>query len=298
MKVIETIDNIDFILADENSISFINDKALVKLVGLAKSGHHFNEEQDRKLSSIEFKDLLCSFTDDERLLYTLVNRYQNVILDTEVYALIDRDFKECELTVNEDVYLSEFIADVFKTNRALCNKSIKRVNANDFLVLDNLGYFHIKLEGNNIVYCELLYDKYKETNLPNVLNCGHQLYNLDTMQESRYYDYIGDFEEFVKKDGTVYNASHAVRNIAVKEVVDGIERTKSCALDFYINEEGKIISPIATSIDNHLLIGGDSSFEEILDKVTKKLSDSVKKSTEESFTKRFLITNDHTVHGH
>ena len=48
MKVIETIENIDFILADEKSVEFINDKALVKLVGLARSGHHFNEEQDRK----------------------------------------------------------------------------------------------------------------------------------------------------------------------------------------------------------------------------------------------------------
>ena len=60
MKVIETIENIDFILLDEKSVEFINDKALIKLVGLARSGHHFNEEQDRKLSSIEFKNLLCS----------------------------------------------------------------------------------------------------------------------------------------------------------------------------------------------------------------------------------------------
>lgn len=55
MKVIETIENIDFILPDENSVEFIDDKAIVNLVGLAKSGHHFNEEQDRKLSRMDFK---------------------------------------------------------------------------------------------------------------------------------------------------------------------------------------------------------------------------------------------------
>lgn len=289
MKVIETIDNIDFILPDEKNVEFFNDKALVKLVGLAKSGHHFNKEQDRKLSSIEFKDLLCSFTNDEKLLYTLVNRYQNVVLDTEVYALIDRDFKEIELTVNDDVYLSEFVADKFKTNRALCTKSIKRVGDNDYILTESRATFHIKLDGNNIVGCKLITDKFKETNLPNVLKSEHKVYNLDTMQESRYYDYIGDFEEFVKKDGTEYNASHAIKNITVKENVDGIDRLKSCTLDFYINEEGKVISPVASSIDNDLLIGGESCFEEIEEQITNKLSDSLKKKTEESFEKRFLM---------
>lgn len=289
MKVIETIENIDFILDDEKNVEFINDKALVKLVGLAKSGHHFNEEQDRKLSSMEFKDLLCSFTDDPNLLYTLVNRYQNVVLDTEVYALIDRDFKECKLTANEDVYLSEFVADKFKTNRALCTKSIKRVRDNDFILTESRATFHIKLDGNNIIGCKLIADKFKETNLPNVLKSEHKVYNLDTMQDSRYYDYIGDFEEFIKKDGTVYNASHAIKNITVKENVDGIDRLKSCTLDFYINEEGKIISPVATSIDDDLLIGGESCFEDIVENVTNKLSDSLKKKTEESFEKRFLM---------
>ena len=187
MKVIETIENIDFILGDEKNVEFIDDKALVKLVGLAKSGHHFNEEQDRKLSSMEFKDLLCSLTNDENLLYTLVNRYQNVILDTEVYALINRDFKEVELTVNDDVYLSEFVADKFKTNRALCTKSIKRVGDNDYILTENRATFHIKLDGNNIVGCKLITDKFKKTNLPNVLKSEHKVYNLDTMQESRYY---------------------------------------------------------------------------------------------------------------
>ncbi len=289
MKVIETIENIDFILPNENSVEFIDDKALVKLVGLAKSGHHFNEEQDRKLSSMEFKDLLCSLTNDENLLYTLVNRYQNVILDTEVYALINRDFKEVELTVNDDVYLSEFVADKFKTNRALCTKSIKRVGDNDYILTESRATFHIKLDGNNIVGCKLITDKFKETNLPNVLKSEHKVYNLDTMQESRYYDYIGDFEEFVKKDGTEYNASHAIKNITVKENVDGIDRLKSCTLDFYINEEGKVISPVASSIDNDLLIGGESCFEEIEEQITNKLSDSLKKKTEESFEKRFLM---------
>ena len=289
MKVIETFDNIDYILGDEKNVEFIDDKALVKLVGLAKSDHHFNKEQDRKLSSLEFKDLLCSFTDDENLLYTLVNRYQNVVLDTEVYALINRDFKEVELSANEDVYLSEFVADKFKTNRALCTKSIKRVGDNDYILTESRATFHIKLDGNNIVGCKLITDKFKETNLPNVLKSEHKVYNLDTMQESRYYDYIGDFEEFVKKDGTEYNASHAIKNITVKENVDGIDRLKSCTLDFYINEEGKVISPVASSIDNDLLIGGESCFEEIEKEVTKKLSDSIKKKTEESFEKRFLM---------
>ena len=195
---------------------------LVKLVGLAKSGHHFNEEQDRRLSSMEFKDLLCSFTDDPNLLYTLVNRYQNVVLDTEVYALIDRDFKECKLTANEDVYLSEFVADKFKTNRALCTKSIKRVRDNDFILTESIATFHIKLDGNNIIGCKLIADKFKETNLPNALKSEHKFYNLDTMQDSRYYDYIGDFEDIVEN-------------------------------------------------------------------VTNKLSDSLKKKTEESFEKRFLM---------
>lgn len=289
MKVIETIENIDFILPDENSVEFIDDKAIVNLVGLAKSGHHFNEEQDRKLSSMEFKDLLCSFTNDENLLYTLVNRYQNVILDTEVYALINRDFEEVELTVNDDVYFSEFVVDKFRINRALCTKSIKRVGDNDYILTESRATFHIKLDGNNIVGCKLITDKFKETNLPNVLKSEHKVYNLDTMQESRYYDYIGDFEEFVKKDETVYNASHAIKNITVKENVDGIDRIKSCTLDFYINEEGKVISPVASSIDNDLIIGGESCFEEIVKEVTKKLSDSIKKRTEESFEKRFLM---------
>ena len=289
MKVIETIENIDFILPDENSVEFIDDKAIVNLVGLAKNGHHFNEEQDRKLSSMEFKDLLCSFTNDENLLYTLVNRYQNVILDTEVYALINRDFEEVELTVNDDVYFSEFVVDKFRINRALCTKSIKRVGDNDYILTESRATFHIKLDGNNIVGCKLITDKFKETNLPNVLKSEHKVYNLDTMQESRYYDYIGDFEEFVKKDGTEYNASHAIKNITVKENVDGIDRIKSCTLDFYINEEGKVISPVASSIDNDLIIGGESCFEEIVKEVTKKLSDSIKKRTEESFEKRFLM---------
>lgn len=289
MKIIETIENIDFILADEKNVEFINDKALVKLVGLAKSGHHFNEEQDRKLSSMEFKDLLCSFTDDKNLLYTLVNRYQNIVLDTEVYALLDRNFKECELTVNEDVYLSEFVVDKFKINRALCTKSIKRVRDNDYILTESRATFHIKLDGNNIIGCKLIDDRFKETTLPNVLKSEHKVYNLDTMQKSRYYDYIGEFEEFVKKDGTVYNASHAVKSITVKENVDGINRIKSCTLDFYINEEGKVVSPVASSIDNDLLIGGESCFEEIVENVTNKLSDSLKKKTEESYVKRFLM---------
>ena len=80
MRVIETIDNIDIILKDEKNVEFIGDKALVKLVGIARSGHHFNKEQDRKLNSREFKDLLCSITKDENLIYTLMNRYQNVFL--------------------------------------------------------------------------------------------------------------------------------------------------------------------------------------------------------------------------
>lgn len=289
MRVIETIDNVDFILKDEKNVEFINDKALVKLVGLAKSGHHFNEEQDRKLSSMEFKDLLCSFTDDSNLLYTLVNRYQNVVLDTEVYALINRDFKECELTVNEDVYLSEFVIGKFRTNRAFCTKSIKRIRDNDFILTESRATFHIKLDGNNIIGCKLIADKFKETNLPNVLKSEHKVYNLDTMQDSRYYDYIGDFEEFIKNDGTLYNASHAIKNITVKENVDGIDRLKSCTLDFYINEEGKIISPIVSSIDDDLLTCGESCFEEIVEQVTNKLSDSLKKKTAESFTKRFLM---------
>ena len=242
MKVIETIENIDFILADEKSVEFINDKALVKLVGLARSGHHFNEEQDRKLSSMEFKDLLCSFTDDPNLLYTLVNRYQNVVLDTEVYALINRDFKECELTSNEDVYLSEFVAD-----------------------------------------------KFKETNLPNVLKSEHKVYNLDTMQDSRYYDYIGDFEEFIKKDGTVYNAAHAVKNITVKENIDGIERTKTSTIDFFIDEEGKVISHIFSSLHNDLLMGGDCYYDEILENITVKLNELLENSKEDTLVKRFLM---------
>ena len=289
MKVIETIDNIDFILGDEKNVEFINDKALVKLVGLAKSGHHFNEEQDRKLSSLEFKDLLCSFTDDKNLLYALVNRYQNVILDTDVYALIDRSFKECELTVNDDVYLSEFVIDKFKTYSALCTESIKRVRANDFILTESMSTFHIKLDGNNIIGCKLIADKFKETNLPSVLKSEHKVYNLDTMKESRYYDYIGDFEEFVKKDGTVYNASHAIKNIIVKEEVDGIERRITSALDFYIDDKGKIISPVVSSIDNDLLIGGESCFEEIVEQVTNKLRESIKENTEESLVKRFLM---------
>ena len=40
-----------------------------------------------------------------------------------------------------------------------------------------------------------------------------------------------------------------------------------------IDEEGKVISPVATSIDNKLLIGGESCFEEIVEQVTNKLSD-------------------------
>ena len=54
-------------------------------------------------------------------------------------------------------------------------------------------------------------------------------------------------------------------------------------------EEGKIISPVATSIDDDLLIGGESCFEDIVENVTNKLSDSLKKKTEESFEKRFLM---------
>ena len=56
-----------------------------------------------------------------------------------------------------------------------------------------------------------------------------------------------------------------------------------------IDEEGKVISPVATSIDNKLLIGGGSCFEEIVEQVTNKLSDYLKKKTEESFEKRFLM---------
>lgn len=289
MKVIETIENIDFILADEKSVEFISDKALVKLVGLARSGHHFNEEQDRKLSSMEFKDLLCSFTDDPNLLYTLVNRYQNVVLDTEVYALINRDFKECELTSNEDVYLSEFVADKFKTNRALCTKSIKRVRDNDFILTESRATFHIKLDGNNIIGCKLIADKFKETNLPNVLKSEHKVYNLDTMQDSRYYDYIGDFEEFIKKDGTVYNAAHAVKNITVKENIDGIERTKTSTIDFFIDEEGKVISHIFSSLHNDLLMGGDCYYDEILENITVKLNELLENSKEDTLVKRFLM---------
>ena len=85
--------------------------------------------------------MLCSFTDDKRLIYSLVNRYQNVILDTLVYALIDRDFKECELTVNEDVYFSKFVADKFIINRALCTKSIKRVSSIDYILTESRAIF-------------------------------------------------------------------------------------------------------------------------------------------------------------
>ena len=47
MRVIETIDNIDIILKDEKNVEFIGDKALVKLVGIARSSDHFNKEQNR-----------------------------------------------------------------------------------------------------------------------------------------------------------------------------------------------------------------------------------------------------------
>ncbi len=289
MKVIETINNIDFILPNENNINFINDKALVKLVGLARNEHHFNKDQDRKLSNLEFKDLLCSFTNDESLLHTLINKYQNGVLNTKVYALIDRNFKECNLTVNDDVYLKEFVSNKFKINRAFCTKNIKRVKANDFIITDDTGTFHIKLDGNNIIACKLINNELKKTNLPNVLKSKHKLYNLDTMKESRYYDYIGDFEEFVKKDGKEYNAAHVIKNITIKENIDGIKRAKSCTLDFFINEEGKIISPIASSIDDDLLIGGDSCFDEIVKVVTIKLRETLKNSVEDTLVKRFLM---------
>ena len=289
MKVIETIDNIDFILGDEENVEFIDDKALVKLVGLAKNGHHFNKEQDRRLSSMEFKDLLCSFTKDENLLYTLVNRYQNVVLGTEVYALINREFKECKLTATKDVSLDKYLKDKFRIDHAFCTKNIERIGENDFIIKDDTGTFHIKLDGNKIAGCKIISDDFKKTNLPNVLQDGHKLYNLDTMKVSRYYDYIGEFKEYLHKDGSTYNAAHALKYVPVSETVDGIERTKRSTLDFFVDEEGKIISHVYSSFHNDLLIGGDLYFEEMIEKVSTQSRESLKESKEDKLVKKMRM---------
>ena len=309
MKVIKTSDNIDFILPDENNVEFINDKALVKLVGLAKKDCFLNSKY--KMNSKEFRDLMhSSFTDDEDIIHTLIRKYNNgeryghsyfrfttdiyVLYRREIYALIDRNFKECNLTIyDDDVFHKYFAFNAFKISQSSSGKIIERIRDNDYII-DDIATYHVKLDGNNVISYKYIDGKnINRTNLSNVLKCERehqfQLYNLDTMEQSRKYDYIGDFEEFVKKDVTVYNACHAVKNITVKESVDGIDRIKSCTLDFYINEEGKVISPVTSSIDNDLLIGGESCFEEIVKQVTKKLSDSIKKRTEESFEKRFLM---------
>lgn len=290
MKVIETIENIDFILPDEKSVEFINDKALIKLVGLAKSGHHFNEEQDRRLSGEEFKDLLCSFTDDKNLLYALVNKYQNVVLDTEVYALIDRDFKEVELSVDEDVYFSDFVVDMFKIDRALCTKSIKRVSNNDFLIVDNIGYFHIRLDGNSIIGCKLLSFYFKETNIPNVLKSEHQIYNLDTMEISRDYDYIGDFQRFIKPNGDTYNAALASKKITVEDYVDEMPMTVNSYLFFFVDDKGVIVSPINSSYTNEVIANfHDDTFDEIVKLEQEKILKGIHANSEVDYVKKFMM---------
>ena len=273
MKIIATINNIDFVLPNENSVEFINDKALVKLIGIARSGHHFNEDQDRKLSSEEFKNLLCSFTNDKRLIYTLINRYKNIILNTDIYALINKDFKEYDLAMKGDFYLDEFLKSKFKLNHVLCTKKIERLRENDFIIIDNTGCFHIKLSGNNIVGCKVISEDFKKINIPNILKSEHKLYNLDTMEASRYYDYIGNFKEYLRKDGSSYYAAHTVKNITVKENIDGVERTETSTLDFFIDEEGKVISHIFSSFHNDLLMGGDKYYDEVVDEITTKLNE-------------------------
>ena len=289
MKVIETIDNIDFILPDENNVDFINDKALVNLVGLARSGHQFNKEQDRKLNSREFKELLYSFTNDEKLIYTLMNRYQNIVLNTDVYALIGKDYKEYKLVAKGDVYLDEYLKDKFSVNSAFCTKSIERIGENDFIIKDDTGNFHIKLDGNSIAGCKIISEDFKKTNLSNVLQDNHKLYNLDTMKVSRYYDYIGNFKEYLRKDGSIYNAAHAIKYVTVSEIVDGIERTKTNTLDFFIDEEGKIVSHVYSSFHNDLLIGGDSYFEEMIEIVTTQSKESLKESIEDKLVKKMRM---------
>lgn len=289
MRVIETIDNIDIILKDEKNVEFIGDKALVKLVGIARSGHHFNKEQDRKLNSREFKDLLCSITKDENLIYTLMNRYQNVVLNTDIYALINRDYKEYDLVAKSDVYLDEYLKDKFRVKRAFCTKSIERIGENDFIIKDDTGTFHIKLDGNKITGCKIIGEDFKKTNLPNVLHDNHKLYNLDTMKVSRYYDYIGEFKEYLRKDGSVYNAAHAIKYVTVSENVDSIERTKTSTLDCFIDEEGKIISHVYSSFHNDLLIGGDAYFEEMIEAVTTQSRESLKENEEDKLVKKMCM---------
>lgn len=290
MKVIETIENIDFILPDEKSVEFINDKALIKLVGLARSGHHFNEEQDRKLSSIEFKNLLCSFTDDKNLLYTLVNKYQNVVFNRDVYALIDRDFKEVELSVDEDVYLDAFVADKFRLYSALCTKSIKRVGDNDFLVVENVGSFHIKLDGNKIISCRFLDDNFKETNIPNVLKSEHKIYNLDTMKVSRYYNYIGDFQRFIKPNGDTYNAALASKKITVNDYADEMPMTVNSYLFFFVDDKGVIVSPINSSYTNEVIANShDDNFDEIVKLEQEKILKGIHTNSEVGYVKKFMM---------
>lgn len=286
MKVIATIDNIDFILPNEDLVEFVDGKALVKLVGLANISHLYNKDRDKKLNILEFKKLIDFFKTDKNT-YPLMLKYQNIILNTDIYTLIDKDFNECNLKVSNNIDKS--IKYKFSVYNTFNTQSIERLSKDDFIIKDNDGTFYIKIDDDTIVASKIISDEYKITNIPKVLKSKHKILNLNTMKESRYYDYIGDFSEFIKDDGTVYNASHAYKNVTAKEIVDGSVRTKISTLDFFIDEEGKIISPLILDFDNEVININDSEFDIAIGDVVNKLNKSIRSDNEKYYAKKLLM---------
>lgn len=298
MKIIETKHvefryasaDVDFILLDEKKVEFIDGIAVVNLIALAR-----RENPGFKSSHIQInykiQRLVIDQTSDYELADYLSTEYWSVVAKN-LFTIIDEDFKECDFLELKSIdLLPKIIPSALLVPRRCQNKRfIKRLSDKDFIVKEDWDIRHVKIENKSIVGTELFNDEWQETSSPRVLknNSNNQLYNLDTMKYSRYYSYIGDFRQYVDDKGNQYYACYAQEIVIGSGKRDNVDNTLSSTLNFFIDEEGKIISPIIASHNDMLFYNGENDFDEIVKTVEKSLKDYINKSSTEEFYQKKL----------
>lgn len=300
MKVIETKHvefryssaDVDFILLDEKKVEFIDGIAVVNLIALTR-----REKPVFKSSHIQIdykiRGLVINQTSDYELADYLSTKYWSVVAQN-LFTIIDEDFKECDFLELKSVdLLPKIMTSALLVPRHYQPKRfIKRLSDKDFIVEEDWKISHVKIENKSIVGTELLDCEWQETSSPSVLknNSNKQLYNLNTMKYSRHYSYIGDFRQYVDDKGNQYYACYAQKIVIGRGERDNVDNTLSSTLNFFIDEEGKIISPVIASHNDMVFYNGENDFDEIVKTVEKSLKDYINKpSTEEFYQKKLSM---------
>ena len=300
MKVIETKHvefryssaDVDFILLDEKKVEFIDGIAVVNLIALTR-----REKPVFKSSHIQIdykiRGLVINQTSDYELADYLSTKYWSVVAQN-LFTIIDEDFKECDFLELKSVdLLPKIMTSALLVPRHYQPKRfIKRLSDKDFIVEEDWKIIHVKIENKSIVGTELLDCEWQETSSPSVLknNSNKQLYNLNTMKYSRHYSYIGDFRQYVDDKGNQYYACYAQKIVIGRGERDNVDNTLSSTLNFFIDEEGKIISPVIASHNDMVFYNGENDFDEIVKTVEKSLKDYINKpSTEEFYQKKLSM---------